>query len=157
MKKLIISAIALLGISWANAVKAEADMVYMAIIGGQCQKLTVLGNDFTSICRDKLINMSWNNGRVLYMVSTDTEDTILLSFSGGKSQQPRLERYTLFLDTLRIADGEDISEQGIIGTCEMWGDLLKEKALHKCVAQNVDGGEIIFEFQSDPNQIEVIN
>lgn len=157
MKKLIISTIVLLGISWANVVKAQAELVYAVMIGGECQKLTLIGKDLTGLCRDIFVNMSWNDGEVLYVASVDAENPIMIAFSGHQSEQPRLERYTLFLDSLRIGTEENMMEQNVVGTCEMWGDFLKEKAWHKCLVKNEYGEEIIFEFQSDPKEVEIIN
>lgn len=155
MKKLIISTIVLLEISWANVVKAQANMIYTALIGGKCEKLILLGRDFSPYCKDKFMQMSLDNGRVVYMIPMDNGKSF--SFSGGYSQQPQLDRFTLFLDTFRLMEGETkLNELKIVGTCEMWGNPDKEKTKHKCLAENKDG-KMIFEFESDPNQIEVIN
>jgi len=161
MKKLIIGAIALLCcVNGANANNPPLleNVNSIKIVGGKCQKLSMLGDDLIDVCPDRFFQMFLKDNRVIYMIPLNIgEETVFFAMSGTKSQKPSLNRYTLFLDAMRTHDEENnIVTTKIVGTCEMWGNMDKEKALHQCTGKDIEGDKVIFEFQSVPNQIELI-
>jgi hypothetical protein len=104
------------------------------------------------------MQMSLNNGRVVYIIPVNEDEGVFMNLSGGQSQQPRLDRYTLFLDTSRIMKGSNVvSESKVVGTCELYGNPDLEQATHECVVQTTDGGEMRFQFVSHPDKIKVVN
>lgn len=137
----------------------NSDLNYLVVMGGKCKKLIINNQDITELCRDVSWQMSVKDRLVIIAMLGENDKTIAqLSFSGSQFQQPRLNRATLFLDYSRFYEGEEVvSESSIVGTCEMYGDPTKDVTKHICVAQDKEGGEIIFEFSSYPNQIEIIN
>lgn len=153
---------------WMSTVKAQntlpkeiqdADFNYLVKLGGKCKKLIVNKQDFTQLCKDFFWQMSVKNRLIVVAIFSDNDNILLqLSFSGSQFQQPRLNRATLFLDYSRLyEDAKIIGESDVVGTCEMYGDVTKEVTKHICVSQDRENNEVIFEFSSSPNQVEVFN
>ncbi|WLT40625.1 hypothetical protein NON20_25670 (plasmid) [Synechocystis sp. B12] len=167
-RHLSFTVITLFGIYSINVANAQntlpqelqnSDLNYLVVMGGKCKKLIINNQDITELCRDVSWQMSVKDRLVFVaMIGNNNEDETQLSFSGRQFQQPRLNRATLFLDYSRYYErGEVLGESSIVGTCEIYGDPTKEVTKHICIAQDRDGGEMIFEFSSYPNQIELIN
>lgn len=116
----------------------DIDFRYIAIIEGQCLKLTVNGDDFTPSCSNKLLNIDYGNGRVSFM--TFVADEWLGSFTGTQSEQTSLSSYRLLLDgfnkTFDEGEGITTAHEDVVGTCVMSGNVDREPARFTCLAEN---------------------
>jgi hypothetical protein len=136
----------------------DLEINYAARIGGYCKQLLLAKKDITSACQNHFTQMVLSNGRVIYMIPITEEKGLYINFSGDKDFQPRLERYTLFVDTKSLMESSDlISQVNVVGTCEMYGNLVRDETIHNCFVQDLDGDEIHFQFVSQPDKIKVIN
>jgi hypothetical protein len=136
----------------------DLEINYVARIGGYCKQLVLAKKDITSVCQNYFTQMVLSNGRVIYMIPINEEKGLYINFSGGKDFQPRLERYTLLVDTERLMKGADmVSQVNVVGTCEMYGNPDRDETIHNCFVQDIDGGEIHFQFVSQPDKIKIIN
>jgi hypothetical protein len=142
----------------APALAQEAQIRYMAVFEGQCQKLSVGGTDLTASCKGALFNIDYGNGRVSFMAATDNA---LYSFTGTRSEQPDLRSYRLWLDGVNHTEATsnetepEVLHEELTGTCEANGDPTKEPTTFTCTGEN-DTTQFVLEFVSNGNPPEVV-
>ncbi len=132
---------------------AEGDFSYLAVIAGACEQLVVDDRSVTA-CADKLVNVDFGNGRVAFMFSgRDGETSVVTTFSGGASEQPRARDYHLTVDrvsTTTLAPGAAAPAMVVVaatGTCTMRGDPTREQTHFECRVKSA-GKETLGRFRT---------
>jgi hypothetical protein len=127
---------------------------YSVVFQGSCKKLILAGSDLTSSCTSELIHTSYKIGRGSFAAQLDNG---VISFSGTRDVQPSLSRYTLFLDKILLvwqdSDTTKIEtfSNDTVGSCDIFGNFMKEISTIKCQSRAKDGTVAEFEFITDGN------
>ncbi len=113
---------------------------YLAVIPGDCERLVVADRELTTGCTDKLVNIDFGDGRVMFVFTTPTAGgTVMTAFSGHASEQKDLRTYRLQVDEVTTTTADTGGERATVATaasghCDMQGDPLVERALFRCSA-----------------------
>ncbi|WP_139253685.1 hypothetical protein [Hydrococcus rivularis] len=59
----------------------NVEINYVAHLGGRCMRLLIDNEDATSYCRDYFVQMSLDNGRVIYMIPLNEDEGVFMSLS----------------------------------------------------------------------------
>lgn len=115
---------------------------YLAVISGDCEQLVVSNDELTSGCLDKLVNVDFGDGRVMFVFTRPGDDgMVMTAFSGHASQQADLRSYRLRVDEVRTTTTDAAGRPATIamaveGGCAMTGDPLTERALFTCSVES---------------------
>jgi hypothetical protein len=125
----------------------------LVFIKGNCKNLIVGGSDLTSSCISELRHTSYKIGRGSFAAQLSNGG--IISFSGTKDVQTSLSRYTLYLDKILLVwQDSDTTEiqtfsNDIVGSCDLFGNFVKEVSTIKCQSREKDGTVSEFEFVTD--------
>lgn len=118
---------------------------YVAVIAGDCERLVLSGDDHTSGCSDRLVNVDFGDGRVAFVFTTPSaRGAIVTTFLGRTSTQGDLRTYRLDVDevttTTTDAAGDPTNVvESAAGHCAMTGDPTHERARFECEADRPSG------------------
>jgi hypothetical protein len=129
----------------ASTPRDSAPYRYLAVIGGECERLVLAGRDQTAGCRPQLVNVDFGNGRVAFAFTSPSDrGSVVTTFVGHASVQPDLRSYRLEVDEIStVTHGKDGSPKNVAeaasGHCAMKGDPTREPARFECTAKRADG------------------
>lgn len=142
----------------------NTNVVYAAIIGGNCESLSMASKDLTDLCTNVLMQVSYRDHMLMAIPFRDGSKVAYIKLMGDKSVQPTLNRYTLFLKAYQMSLSSEEKYVGAtqlidgVGTCEMFGNPDVENTTFECVFQQPETREEIrFKFVSDPNKTTVFH
>lgn len=141
----------------ANPAAAESedlDYRYLAVLEGDCDEL-VVGDHAVPACVGKLVNVDFGNGRVAFMFTgREGDTTVITTFSGGVSAQPRARTYELAIDRMSTTtvDPSSLAATVVVetrGACTMQGDPTHEQSRFECRATAAGGEETSARFRTN--------
>jgi hypothetical protein len=127
------------------ATAKEQPYRYLAVIGGECEQLTLAGSDDTAGCSDKLVNVDFGDGRVAFVfTSPSARGAVATTFLGQASAQKDLRSYRLEVDEISTATTDAAGNPATVvesatGHCMMTGDPTQERARFECTAERPSG------------------
>jgi hypothetical protein len=126
------------------------DIRSIAFLSGRCERMMIVSEDISHVCRGPVYNTIYHSGRVSFAFpGTDRASgtELILSFSGTEERREG-DRVQLLLDRITLAgDREDASSVEAEGICE-YGDPYSGSTRISC-AGRTQAGDFIGIFVSD--------
>lgn len=138
-------------------VNFSPELKSIKLVTGQCLKATINQEDVTEECQGTIAINTYKSGRTGFMVTLrgQSDNVLLISFSGIKEQRPSFKKYSLVLDQVTIAYGEETSKSSVNGSCSIQGNLTNEVSTIKCLVEESES-RLEVQFRSDGKKPEVI-